>query len=279
MKFRKLLAGLVISTAAILAFAGNPFDLNFSPFINEDGNGAFSNTLSLGFDGSPERVSTPFNATQIPSTNISAGCWFKVDTPSETQQYFFAQYEGADTRWWMASSTTGASGSTGEMQLLVSEDDNVTTRKVYYTSVDVFDGTWNHVFWTFSDNVLKIYINGAEDTPLKSEDTEVNFVNVTTASTTTMGDRTNAGVSGAIGLVDECVIFAATLNDAAVLEAYNGGEGFDYTTHTNFSDLVLWYRNGDDDNDTATVIVDQTGNQNGVGNALESDDFVLDTPP
>jgi len=108
---------------------------------------------------------------------------------------------------------------------------------------------------------------------------------------TTFGGSKPVGIGGNLGFsptipidakIDEPAVWDKELTAAEITELYNGGTPFDLTQHSAASNLVSWWRMGDDPSDDATGttgnIEDQIGTNNGVPQNTEGDEFVTDVP-
>ena len=114
-----------------------------------------------------------------------------------------------------------------------------------FTNVVVtYDGTLDEL--TASATPRKIYINGAAAT-------------TTTSSTGTYSGMTGSANNLIIGaddasgtnnfngqIADIVMVTGSELSAAQALEFYNGGRSYDVTTHSRYSDVIAWWKMGDD---------------------------------
>lgn len=271
----KYLIGILFSILLLLSFTlqakfANPLAIGPSPlFTPATPVSAFTNTLSLIFDGVDERVNIPNVAGQRPTSAMSVSCWAKGG--SQSFKVVMAQYEGTNRKWWM-----GTNG-TDKLDVIISADGGLTNAKDYRSTSAAFDSTWNQVGWSFSSNVLTIYVNGsAVVSPTKDIDGTVNSLFNNTADEIVMGDTGNNNALFT-GSIDECSLWDAQLNAADFSNIYNSGTPTDLSTHAKSANLIGWYRNGD--GDTFPTIIDQQGNSNGAMQNMEAGDIQSDTPP
>tara|TARA_Y100001951_G_C11259779_1_gene251780 strand:+ start:432 stop:1208 length:777 start_codon:yes stop_codon:yes gene_type:complete len=125
------------------------------------------------------------------------------------------------------------------------------------TSVVLSENTWHHVAVTYSSGTCKIYI----DASLRNTGT-------TGSASSTNGDDFSIGRLAPFnthyfgGLMDEVAIWNATLSDADITAIYNSGAPTDLSLAASYdtdrtSNLIHWWRMGDNDGGTGTTITDQ----------------------
>ena len=107
---------------------------------------------------------------------MSAFIWLKKDTLANSAA--LTKYDsGIDKRSWRINS----SNSSPYKVLRITISDNGTFDanhlKDYFSSIDVFDNTWHYTGFTFNAGVLKLYIDGIEDTSVvKTEDDAITTI-------------------------------------------------------------------------------------------------------
>ena len=208
---------------------------------------------SRDFDGTDDYVSIPDFAHSL--TNLSCMCWVK--SSDSAYQSFFSHWDTNNNRSWLVQidATDG---------LLCAVKGTATSAyKIYYTpdaQDTVADGTWHHVGFTFSNNDLRLYIDG-----LRVPDVRLNksFGNAAIASlknsTADILIGADIASSAAANFVDssiaDCRIYDATLTEANMTTIYNG----DAFSETN---LVGRWITGDDEGSGSVTVVDQSANSN-----------------
>lgn len=137
-------------------------------------------------------------------------------------------------------------------------------------------GVWQHVVLTYAGasniNGARAYLNAVVgDTPGSA------------ALSGTWGNTNNfvAGVRGVsafpfVGQIDELSVWDKALSAAEVTELYNSGQPNDLNDHSAFSNLLSWWRMGDDD--TYPTILDNKGSINGTMTNQTSADIITDVP-
>ena len=64
-----------------------------------------------------------------------------------------------------------------KLRVEIAKDNDADYKKRYTSSAIAFDDTWHHVAFTFSDGILKLYIDGVEDTNVtKDYDKSVSYL-------------------------------------------------------------------------------------------------------
>jgi|18_taG_2_1085343.scaffolds.fasta_scaffold22189_2 hypothetical protein len=83
-----------------------------------------------------------------------------------------------------------------------------------------------------------------------------------------------------IGYLDEMSVWEKKLSNAEVGEIYNSGTPTDLTEHSAASDLLSWWRMGDNDGGAGTTVTDVASGGNGTLNGFQSGDgFTSTTAP
>lgn len=198
---------------------------------NYDDTTAFSNTLSLNFDGSNDSLTTNYSPTA--SSAFSVSMWAKSSNTTQSMAYF--------------SNGTGA-GTPGGFQVL-----SPASTKAFYVlvfngssnsvnnnvggtnaSLDIRDGEWHHLAVTINGTSVKVYKDGG-DAAINSSNPSNNqgspFATWTSAVAYTGNTGNNyvlgrnGGYSGYYynGLQDEIATFKTELSGANISAIYNSG--------------------------------------------------------
>ena len=232
--------------------------------LDSDGTGSapFQNRWGASFDGDAQYLKINGLASLLNDLQkVSYSCWYKG---TDTSGYIFraSPSNAADPHIGMSIYndtlyTTISNGST----------------TVYGThGVTINDGDWHHLAVTFdgSINVAKSYIDGNTG------------ANLSGAAPSTIGTGYNAANIGrrptfthlyTAGLIDDVAIFDAALSAPDVTKIYSNGNPTDLKLAASYdtdrtSDLIGYWRMGDDSSDTATsggsiaTITDSSGNGN-----------------
>lgn len=240
------------------------------------GSTPFSNTKSISFGGTDEFLRVSNSASLQISTNLTLSAWVKGNNGAiggiickddygvAKRSYDLFQYPNIPSR----------------IAAVVSQ--NGTDLLYLSSSLTAFDvvPAWHHVAMTFSNNTIKLYVDGVLDpSPTLDLNATVNTLLVSDQDVT-IGSflQNNAPASVYIGLIDEPSIWNATLTDAEIAEIYNGGDPTNLLTHSKASNLVSWWRMGDAVGDSITSILDQKGSNNATPTNMESGDIVTDAP-
>ena len=207
---------------------------------------------SRDFDGTDDYVSIPDFAHSL--TNLSCMCWVK--SSDSAFQSFFSHWDTNNNRSWLIQ----LDGTDG---LLCSVREGVGSGyKIYYTpdaQDTIADGTWRHVGFTFSNNDLRLYIDGLRVPAGRIS----NFGddNIASIKNSTADILIGADISSSVpaNFVDssiaDCRIYDATLTEANMTTIYNG----DAFSETN---LVGRWITGDDEGSGSVTVVDQSANNN-----------------
>ena len=200
---------------------------------------------SRSFDGTDDDVTIPDFAHS--NSNLTCMCWVK--TSDTNFKSFFSHWDTNSQRAWLMQldATDGllcavtSGGSFGY--------------KIYYTQNDtIADGTWHHCAFSFSNNDLRLFIDGVRITDLGNfGDSPVSTIHNSTADILIGADlATGAAASHIDGSVADCRIYDATLTEADIAAIYRG---------KNITDnLVGWWLDDDDD------VLDNAGTNDGTNN-------------
>jgi hypothetical protein len=154
--------------------------------------------------------------------DISISCWVKN---TSNDGYIIGHYDyGSDDRSWVLFIN-----SSNKFQVSLSTNGilSASTGKIYTTASTYTNDVWYHVVFTFSDNILKIYIDGAEDTPYtKTFDATFSTIHPSSANTT-IGSVLNNGSPSLYydGTIDQVRFYNVAITSEDVTALYKNGRG------------------------------------------------------
>ena len=195
----------------------NPHRFAAAPVVDFDGFG----NASRYFDGVNDYVSIPDFAHS--NSNLTCMCWVK--TSDTNFKSFFSHWDTNNQRAWLMQLD-----STSGLLCSVTSQGN-SGYKIYYTQNDtIADGTWHHCAFSFSQNDLRLFIDGVRITDLGNfGNSTVNTIYNSPADILIGADlATGAAASHIDGSVADCRIYDATLTEAQIATIAGGG---DYTTN------------------------------------------------
>jgi len=175
---------------------------------------------SRSFDGVDNYASIPDFEHSL--TNLSCMCWIK--STDSTYKSFFSHWDNNSNRSWLIQ-LDGTNGL-----LCAVKGTAASSYKIYFApdaQDTIADGTWHHIGFTFSNNDLRLYIDG-----LRVPDVRVNksFGNavITSIKNSTANILIGADIASSLpaNFVDsriaDCRIYNATLTEAEISDIYNG---------------------------------------------------------
>ncbi len=175
---------------------------------------------ALDFDGT-NSVRIPDDPTLRITDAITAMAWVKGE--EQNNKTFLSKWDtlAAQAAWTM---TSGPTGYANKLRIILSKDETFTTEsgKDYRSSIIAFDNNWHHVAFTFTNNTLKLYIDGAEDTSVaKIWNAEIIALHESTADVM-IGSRltNNAVVFLFKGQIDDARIYAEVLTSEEINTLY-----------------------------------------------------------
>jgi len=167
------------------------------------------------FDGTDDYIGVmDFVETGDSGQSLSSFVWIKA--AAQSGKGFAGHHDGTLGQYaWFLSSDFGA--DTNKARCLLS-DNGVTVRKNYKTNVVVFDNIWHLCGITWDNGVLKIYIDGVEDTSVtKTTDTAMTSIHNSTVNLI-FGAQFDNGVfnNGMNCQIDTTQIFSRVLTAAEI---------------------------------------------------------------
>jgi hypothetical protein len=148
-------------------------------------------------------------------------------------------------------------------------------------SYTISTDTWYNVVFTVDGSSIKLYVNGSQ--------VGTTYTNPHGSSLfTTAGDEFEIGANPTYrpyywnGYIDEVAVWDATLSADDVTAIYNSGVPNDLSSASSYdtdrtSNLVHWWRMGDNDGGTGTTITDQGSGGNN-GTLTNGSTFSTDVP-
>jgi hypothetical protein len=242
------------------------------PFTLHSSDEEFVNEYFTRFNGTNEYIQIPDSTDFDLSTNVSVFLWIKT-TSTASEDWIISKFNYPSNQ---RSFAFGIQGS--RSRVLISDDGAGTNTKDYRSGTFITGSTWKMIGFTFSANDLKIYLNGVEDTVIKSTDNTVNSINVSTADVFIGSLLSGEGFIDAD--IDEIGIWNTTLSASEILEIYNSGTPLDIRrnkgNYSSASSLKAFYRMGDGDN--ATTLFDNKNSNNGTLNNMSDANYISVAP-
>ena len=134
---------------------------------------------ALDFDGTDDFVSMSDKSQYDVGQQMSASFW--VNGASVTENHIGGHWDTNGQRAWAIVNANG------KLRVMLSDDGSFDAghRKQYTSSVTAFDDSWHHVAFTFDCGVLKLYVDGVEDTCVtKDHDDAIQTLHNSTAKVT-----------------------------------------------------------------------------------------------
>ena len=228
--------------------------------LSKFGAPAFTNNqYSLSFDGTDDYLLMGTSAISL-DTNFTISAWFKP-TSNALSGYDFICGWG-----------NNASGESRVMQILNSK----LSFEIYFSRISgattLSANTWYHGAVTFSGNDVEIFLNGQSDGtgtfPTSANGSNSSVSKATMSSSLTFAGGTPAmtavGFAPFSGLIDEFAVFDSVLTSTDISTLRGGASAGTLGEPVDISSLnpVGWWRMGDNDGGTGTIISDQNGGGN-----------------
>lgn len=237
---------------------------------------SFSNSKSMQGDGVDEYVDFGTNSDfQFEKTStFSVSGWIKIGTVLAGTSILGNFASESTPRGWRV--ITGVSGTKVlGLQLSFSSSNQF----LVHSTSQYTDGLWHNFVITYNGSELssgiKIYVDGLEvpvtvfSNNLTSSISTTNSLRAFSTSDSTPSQVFN-------GNLDELAIWNKVLSNSEVSELYGTGQTTDLNSHSAHSNLIHWYRMGDDD--LFPTIPDKKGLNNGTAINMELLDVKEDTP-
>ncbi len=230
------------------------------------GGGEFANLYSIEMDGATQYVDCGNITTLNGVQNASWSCWVKFDS-----------FGG----WQTTISLFGSSSANKQFHISFFDDQRIDVfinagtgfRESAVTTYNT--GVWYHIVATFdgtegsSSQRTKLYIDGLASGGVGFGTGAT--LNSPIGTPFEMGRRTsNQNLDGKI---DEVAVFNTTLTPTEVSDIYNGGTPTDLVGSAG---LVHYWRNGDNNGGSGTVVNDDVGGFNGT--LINASSFTADAP-
>jgi hypothetical protein len=207
----------------------------------------YTNVYSVGFDGINDVV-TNNSLTACNYTNaLTVLAWVYYDATCPDLGNIVARYDyGTGNRVWLFRRRAAPS-----LEFLLSGV-GTSVSKIQSVSYGSTSG-WHHVGFTFTNDVLNIYVDGLIRPVTTSSESVVTFLYSAPTVPVTFGHVLNNGTPAFPfkGLVDEVKMWNRALSSAEVLSVYNSGTPDDSGSPDN------WWRMGD--GDTYPTLLDGIG--------------------
>jgi len=228
---------------------------------------------STTFNGVDEYITVPDDASLDITTNLSVFFWVKSSAAGVFEALISKYHFTTSQKSWYVSLASR------QLRVYISDDGAGTNVKDYVTTGTwIANGTWQHVGFTFSNNDLKLWVDGVDRTSTKTTDNTVTAIN---ASTTDLeiGSLLN-NPSYFPGQLDEVAIWNSTLGASEIVKIYNSGAPIDLKknngNYTSSANLVSYYRMGDGDD--ATNLYDNKGTNDGTLVNMNASNYTTDVP-
>lgn len=195
----------------------------------------------LRSDALGPRLSTPqpTAANPLGSDNYSISIWFRSTGSAGGAAYQYLYYNGATTN------QIGINADSGYIGSQLNGGSAQSTNVAAYGIINGADGRWHNVVHTArSDKGGYMFVDGVQYGGNLSVGT-----NEVTSGPVFWGAKDD-GTQGFCGYIDEISVWNTELDSGAVTELYNLGAPTNLHNHTSASNLLTWYRMGDDPRDS-----------------------------
>jgi len=206
---------------------------------------SFVNQYSVEFDGTDDFVSTSsFDLT----TNKTVSFWIKLDSISSAGVYLFGKGSSYYSYITSDGRTMYKYDGSSAPAINISVSDAIST------------GAWQHIVITGNGSTSVLYKNGSSIGT---------GVDLTPLGLDRFAGDSAGGSRFVDGLMDEVAVWDAELSANDVTAIYNSGVPNDLSNASSYdtdrtSNLVHWWRMGDNDSGSGTTITDQgSGGKNG----------------
>jgi len=262
------IAGGTGSTITDQGSGGNDGTLVNGPTFSTDVPTAFSNTYSVAFDGTDDKMQAGNSSTIASASVFTISAWARFHGVG---QIFLASGTVNQDRIYMELINT-------QVGVVVKNGAGGAAR--WTTSLSA--NTWYHIACTVDSGTSKLFVNGV----YRATNTSIATLSATAGDDLSIGtDNGNGMIPWAFdGDVDEVAIFNTALSDGGGLSIgdtaggdiatlYNSGTPGDLSSFNPTS----WWRMGDNDGGTGTTITDQ-GSEGNDGTLVNGPTFSTDVP-
>lgn len=236
--------------------------------LSKFGAAAFSNTYSVAFDGTDDKMQAGDSSTIASASVFTISAWARFHGVG---QIFLASGTGNQDRIYMELINT-------KVGVVVKNGAGGAAR--WTTSLSA--NTWYHIACTVDSGTSKLFVNGV----YRATNTSIATLSATAGDDLSIGTDNGNGMTPWTfdGDVDEVAIFNTALSDGGGLSIgdtaggdiatlYNSGVPGDLSSFNPTS----WWRMGDNDGGTGTTITDQ-GSEGNDGTLVNGATFSTDIP-
>ena len=171
------------------------------------------------FDGINDYLTFGARATSGSMPSLSVAAFVKTTSAGNVVIASERLSSGSQNSWAMLS----IASAPGKLVVWLYENGS-TLSKDYRSSISINDGNWHHVAFTFGDGVLKLYIDGVEDTSVsKNADSAIATVFNSTAHFN-VGAMNNGGAYYFAGSISDLQVEQSTLTAGNIATLAAGGE-------------------------------------------------------
>ena len=205
---------------------------------------------ALDFDGANDQINSGSNLGISGASARTFSAWVKTTDGGGSYDVIVA---------------TGNSGNTGNNFELDFRNNVIMWERWglgIMGSVIVNDGNWHHACITYDGNILKLYVDGSEDT---GGDFPYTIGATTSTDTPVRIGGMNHSAKYFNGSISNVSIWNATLTSAQVSEIYAEGIPQNLNNHSAYSNLVSWWQLGSNTSwvDPYWISLDEKGTNNG----------------
>ena len=202
-------------------------DLGINPgeMINLDPSDLINTSFSdggtiIGADITGGYINCGTDVSLKATNKVSYVGWYKFDSRA-ANNYLARDMGWPDNERWRLNISGGASD---ELEIMVSTDGTGAASKIKLyrtTTVNLVNGTWYMITWTFDTNVLKIYVNDTEYSTSKVFNGTFNTIHGGAGNPFLIGNSTSGDV------VNNSWWDGEVLTQADITNLYNSGSGLD----------------------------------------------------
>jgi len=232
--------------------------------------GALANDWSISLDGVNDFLDFGDHYTFEINVAFSWSVWLKPTNTSAIRRLIGKSAQTADENGYRFFHN-----ASGQLQSQLRSNSGGTVHT--FTDLVLTAGAWNHVVFTFdgssNQNGIKAYLNGTVSAVLPASAAMTgSFANT---ANLVFGYYQRTPGQYFTGNVDELAVFNKALTQTEVTEIYNTGTPTDLLSFSAFSNILSWWRCGDDD--VSPTILD---NKDAINGTLTNGPiFQTDTPP